>query len=80
MHIIFPDCKYSESLARAGLPTLYARRELLCLDIFDNFTKDPKHKLNELLPPRAFVQQNRELRSKRVFNTPICKTNRYRNS
>ena len=44
LHITFPDCKYKKALARTGLPTLYARRKLLCLDLFENITKDPKLK------------------------------------
>ena len=78
MRIFFPEYKYSEALKRAGIPTLSVRRQSLCLDLFSNIVKDGKHKLADLLPLKS--NYNRELRSRRVFNIPVCKTDRYKNS
>ena len=53
MRTVFPDCKYSVALERAGIPTLSARRESLCLDLFSNIVQDKNHKLADLLPPKS---------------------------
>ena len=76
--IIFPNCTYSEGLVRAGLPTLFSRRQSLCQELFHNIVSDSNHKLHQLLPPLA--SHNRRLRFTRMFNAPICKTNRFRDS
>ena len=76
MRTVFPDCKYSVALERAGIPTLSARCESLCLDLFSNIIEDGNHTLADLLPPNKSTH-NRKLKSRRVFNIPVCKTDRY---
>ena len=78
LRIIFPNCTYSEGLVRAGLPMLFSRRQSLCQELFHNIVSDSNHKLHQLLPPRA--SHNRRLRFTRMFDSPICKTNRFRDS
>ena len=78
LRIIFPNCTYSEHLVRAGLPPLFNRRQSLCQELLHNIVSDSNHKLHQLLPPRA--SHNRRLRFTRMFNVPICKTNRFRDS
>ena len=75
LRIIFPNCTYSEGLVRAGLPMLFSRRQSLCQELFHNIVSDSNHKLHQLLPPRA--SHNRRLRFTRLFDSPICKTNRF---
>ena len=78
LRIIFPNCTYSEALVRAGLPMLFSRRQSLCQELFHNIVSDSNHKLHQLLPPRA--SHNRRLRFTRMFDSPIYKTNRFRDS
>ena len=53
LHIIFPDCGYSEGLAKAGLTTLYDRRSALCKELFSDINTQGNHKLSHLLPARS---------------------------
>ena len=78
LRVIFPDCSYSEGLAKAGLTTLYDRRSTLCKELFSDIDTQGNHKLSHLLPVRS--QQNYNLRSTRAFAAPVCKTNRFRDS
>ena len=78
LRVIFPDCSYSEGLTKAGLTTLYDRRSMLCKELFSDIDTQGNHKLSHLLPVRC--QQNYTLRSTRAFATPVCKTNRFRDS
>ena len=78
LRVIFPDCSYSEGLAKAGLTTLHDRRSTQCKELFMDIDTQGNHKLNHLLPVRS--QQNYTLRSTRAFAAPVCKTNRFRNS
>ena len=77
LRIIFPGCNYNEGLTKAGLPTLYERRRTLCKDLFNKIAHG-SHKLSHLLPTRS--QQIYNLRLGRTFTTPVCKTNRFRDS
>ena len=61
--IIFPDCSYSEGLAKAGLTTLYDRRSTLCKELLSDIDMQGNHKLSHLLPVRS--RQNYDLRSTR---------------
>ena len=56
LRVIFPDCSYSEGLAKAGLTTLYDRRSTLCKELFSVIDTQGNHKLSHLLPVRS--QQN----------------------
>ena len=78
LHVIFPDCCYSEGLAKAGFTTLYDRRSTLCKELFSDINTQGNHKLSHLLPVRS--QQNYTLRSTHSFVVSVCKTNRYRDS
>ena len=71
--VIFPDCSYSEGLAKAGLTTLYDRRSTLCKEVFMDIDMQGNHKLSHLLP--VCSQQNYTLRSTRAFAVAVCKTN-----
>ena len=78
INVIFPDCSYSEGLAKAGFTTLYDRRSTLCKEFFSVIVAQGNHKLSHLLPVRS--QQNYNLRSTHAFAAPVCKTNRFRDS
>ena len=78
INVIFPDCSYSEGLAKAGFTTLYDRRSTLCKELFSVIVTQGNHKLSHLLPVRS--QQNYNLRSTHAFAAPVCKTNRFRDS
>ena len=78
LRVIFPDCSYSEGLAKAGLTTLYDRRSTLCKELLSDIDTQGNHKLSHLLPVRS--QQNDTPRSTRAFAAPVCKTNRFRKS
>ena len=78
IQIVFPQCKYSEALERAGIPILSARRRSLCLDHFRNIVRDGNHKLADLLPLKSTHKS--QLKSRRDFNIPVCKIDHYKNS
>ena len=78
MWIIYPGLKYGEALAKANITTLHSRRELLSRKLFKDIVNDKNHKLAELLPPKS--SHNKSLRNTRLFNTPICKTDRFKKS
>ena len=78
INVIFPDCSYSEGLAKAGFTTLYDRRSTLCKELFSVIVTQGNHKLSHLLLVRS--QQNYNLRSTHAFAAPVCKTNRFRDS
>lgn len=79
LKIIHPDLSYNDALAKSGLSNLNDRRETLCYKTFSNIVEDPNHKLHALLPSmNSECQYN--LRNKRVFRLPRCKTNRFKNS
>ena len=61
------------------LPSLYDRRDTLTTKLFEEICCDPNHKLHHLLPEVNRSSVN-NLRNRRKFNLPICKTNRLRNS
>ena len=79
LKIILPDLSYNEALAKSGLYNLNERRETLCDKTFSRIVRDPDHKLHALLPPMISECQY-NLRNKRVFRLPRCKTNRFKNS
>ncbi len=78
MRIIFPSSGYSKALDQAGIPTLAGRRDLLFKSQFNDIVTTKKHKLDNLLPQRP--TNNQQLRNRRVFDTPVCKTDRFKNS
>ena len=75
--IMFPDKEYDEALACTRLISLHERRENIANKLFSNALV-PGHKLHKLLLPRNVSSVH--LRKKRVFNLPVVRTDRCRNS
>ena len=63
--------------AREELP-LYCKRKRASSRV-KNIVEDPNHKLHSLLPP-VNVEYQYNLRNKRFFRLPKCKTNRFNNT
>ncbi|XP_028414247.1 uncharacterized protein LOC114537304 [Dendronephthya gigantea] len=78
LRIIFPHQSYNEALKEAFIPTLFDRREMLSQSLFKDIVVNGNHKLAGLLPPRNSC--NGFLRNNRTFNTPQCRTDRFKNS
>ena len=57
-----------------NIATLHQRRQWLTERLFNEIKDNSLHKLHGLLPPRNLSTV--ALRSKRVFNVPLCRTNR----
>ena len=79
LKIIYPNLSYQEALVKSGLQNLHNRQDLLCRKTFKNIVEDPNHKLHSLLPP-VNVEYQYNLRNKRFFRLPKCKTNRFKNT
>ena len=77
LRIMFPGKEYDEALACTGLISLRERRENIANKLFSNALV-PGHMLHKLLPPRNVSSV--DLRKKRVFNLPVVRTHRCRNS
>ena len=77
LRIMFPDKEYDEALECTGLFSLHERLENIANKLFSNALV-PRHKLHKLLPPRNVSSVN--LRKKCVFNLPVVRTDRCRNS
>ena len=78
LRIIYPDLSYNEALNALDLTTLFERRQILNDRLFKEIVEDSSHKLNNLLPSRNSCTAN--LRKRRLFQLPICKTNRFKNT
>ena len=65
---------YADALEMCDLPFLYDCRDTLTTKLFEEICCDPNHKLHHLLPEVNRSSVN--LRTRRKFNLPICKTNR----
>ena len=78
LHIIFQQCSYQEALGKAGILTLYERREKSVVKLFKEVCKDRNHKLYHLLPPPNLCKVN--LRRKRTFSVQKLNTDRVRKS
>lgn len=79
MRIILPNLSYTDAIEKAGLHTLYSRRESLSCKLFNDIVSNEDHKLAELLPPRTSSTTAR-LRKRRTFEIPRLRTNRLKNS
>ena len=79
LKIIYPNLSYQEALVKSGLQNLHNRWDLLCRKTFKNIVEDLNHKLHLLLPPVNDEYQY-NLRNKRFFRLPKCKTNRFKNT
>lgn len=73
------DLHYSEALSLSGLETLYECRQRNCTNFFQKIVSNKDDKLHHLLP---FISKkpNISLRKQRLFEVPISKTNRHKNS
>ena len=78
MQIIFPNINYQDALKNSNLLSSYERREYLTNKLFEEICSDPNHKLHYLVP--KLNETDIGLRNRRMFNFPVCKTNRLKNS
>ena len=78
LRIIYPQATYADALVTSNLTTLYERRNMLTVKLFNEITSNESHKLYSLLPEPNTCEVN--LRTKRSFNVPMCRTNRLKNS
>jgi hypothetical protein len=78
MQIIFPNINYQDALKNSNLFSSYERREYLTNKLFEEICYDPNHKLHYLVP--KLNETDIGLRNRRMFNFPVCKTNRLKNS
>ena len=69
---------YSEALIMSNLHKFSDHRSYLCDDFFKKILLNPNDKLHGLLPYNTSVISS--LRNKRDFTTPVCKTDRFKNS
>lgn len=78
LRIIFPSANYAQALEVCSLLSLCDRRETLTTKLFQEIRCNTSHKLYHLLPEQNKSSVN--LRNRRKFNVPVCKTDRLRNS
>ena len=78
LRIIFPFASYSDALEVCGLPSLCDRREALTTKLFQEICCNTSHKLYHLLP--ELNESTVNLRNRRKFYVPVCKTNRLKAS
>jgi hypothetical protein len=78
LRVLFPYCSYTEALELCCLPSLYDRRESLTTKLFEELCSNANHKLHHLLPEINTCTV--DLRNRRKFNVPHCKTNRLKDS
>ncbi len=82
--IIFPDCCYDvvmiwTTMDRAGVVSLFIRRESICKRFFERMRTDEAHKLHSPVPSNRDTEYS--LRGgNNKFSIPRCRTNRYANS
>ena len=77
LRIILPEKTYAAALESSSLATMHDRRQALTERLFSDIVSNKDHALHNLLPQ---VNCARPLRSNRIFNVPISKTNRFKNS
>ena len=73
-----PDIEYQHALALENLPTVAKHHNDICGHTFESICNDSSLKLKKLLLPLYKCKYN--LRHKRTFNEPKCKTDRAKNS
>ena len=79
LRIIFPDCCYDIAMVRAGVVSLFIRRETICIRSFERMCTDVSHKLHSLVPSNRDTEYS--LRDGNdILSIPRCRTNRYANS
>ena len=77
LRTIRPGLKYRDALNKANGNTLYDRRELLSSNLLKEILNNNQYKLASFLSQRS---QCRRLRKSRMFEIPVCKTDRFKNS
>jgi hypothetical protein len=78
LRIIFPYSSYTEALELCCLQSLYDRRKSLTTKLFEELCSNTSHKLHHLLA--EINTCTADLRNRRKFNLPRCKTNRLKDS
>ena len=78
MRIIYPFTPFSDALAWANLVKLSKLRATITAKLFDIISHDGDHKLRHWLPPSNNCSV--ELKQKRKFQAPRCKTKRLMNN
>ena len=78
MRIIYTELRFTEALEKAGLQTLFKRRQDITERFFNQIVTNQSHRLHSLLP--EYNASHYYLRNNRRFVHPACKTKRYQNS
>ena len=76
--IINPGMDYSATGEILNIKPIEEHHNFLCKNLFDNVTKDPNHKLYDLLPQKH--NWHHDLRNGHEFDIPRFNTNRTKNS
>ena len=76
--IINPGMDYSATGEILNIKPIEEHHNFLCKNLFDNVTKDPNHKLYDLLPQKH--NWHHDLRNGHEFDIPHFNTNRTKNS
>ena len=79
LRIIFPDCCYDIAMHRAGVVSLFIRRETICKRFFERMRTDDAHKLHSLVPSNRDTEYSLRGGNNKL-SIPRCRTNRYANS
>ena len=79
LRIIFPDCCYDIAMDRAGVVSLFIRRETICNRFFERMRTDEAHKLHSLVPSNRDTEYSLRGGNNKL-SIPRCRTNRYANS
>ena len=77
--IVYPGLKCGDALAKASLETIQDHHRTLTQNLFKQMLDNPENKLHALLP-QFNSNYKYNLRKRRTFVTPLCKTNRFSNS
>ena len=78
MRTISPNLGYRNALEEARFLSLAARHDTLSSGLFNDIVAKKNHKFANLLPP--ILSHRKQLRHARVFDTPVGKTDRFKNS
>jgi hypothetical protein len=74
------DTPYEQALAISRIPSLSQRRDELCSTLFDKIVVQQEEQLYKYLQPNTIREDKVNLRRKRPFVIPRCKTNRFKNT
>ena len=73
------DTPYEQALTTSRIPSLSQRRDELCSTLFDKIVVQQEQQLYKYLQPNT-REDKVNLRRKRPFVIPRCKTNRFKNT